>query len=297
MMTYLFLFFVCFMFDCSKSKEIYICDNCDVVLGGLAPIHDSIEGHGRNVRCGNSFREHAMPRVEAMLFAIDKINNDSKILKNIKLGIRILDTCGIPSIGTDSAKKFIDLRCKESTKASYVAGVVGPMYSTVTIDVAKFLTPWSIPLVSPAATSVKLGNVFDYSMFARTVPSDTYQNRVVVDILKHLGWTLVSTIVSEEFSGEGLKEFRKRASDKQICNFREFELSGRNHKQGQENMRFVEIMCEILLHTDSNVIVLLTNDQDTTELLKAKQRVQSSSGIFSILYNIFRITTGKIYQS
>ena len=92
----------------------YVCDNCDVVLGGLAPIHDSIETNGRNVRCGTSFREHAMPRVEAMLFAIDKVNNDSKILKDIKLGIRILDTCGIPSVGTDSAKKFIDLRCESA---------------------------------------------------------------------------------------------------------------------------------------------------------------------------------------
>ena len=76
----------------------------------------------------------------------------------MKLGIRILDTCGIPSVGTDNAKKFIDLQCENRVKKSYVAGVIGPMYSTVTIDVAKFLTPWNIPLISPAATSVKLGD-------------------------------------------------------------------------------------------------------------------------------------------
>ena len=220
-----------------------------------------------------------------MLFAIDRINNDSNVLKNVKLGIRILDTCGIPSVGTDSAKKFIDLQCENRVRKSYVAGVIGPMYSTVTIDVAKFLTPWNIPLISPAATSVKLGDKVDYSMFARTVPSDTFQNRVVVDILSNLHWTLVSTIVSEEFSGDGLKEFKKMATEKGICSFREFELSGRNTKNGIENKRFQEIICEILLHTDSNVIVLLTNDEDTTEVLKAKHLIQSGSGKFYFFHN------------
>ena len=202
-----FIFCTFILYSSMRASEILVCDDCDVILGGLAPVHNSVEDNGNNVKCHHSFREHAMPRVEAMLFAIDRINNDSNVLKNVKLGIRILDTCGIPSVGTDSAKKFIDLQCENRVSKSYVAGVIGPMYSTVTIDVAKFLTPWNIPLISPAATSVKLGDKVDYSMFARTVPSDTFQNRVVVDILSHLHWTLVSTIVSEEFSGDGLKEF------------------------------------------------------------------------------------------
>ena len=279
-MVLLTLVYVFVLITCSLANEILVCDNCDVILGGLAPIHNSIKGNGSIVQCDTSFKEHAMPRVEAMLFAIDKINNDTQILKNIKLGIQILDTCGIPSVGTDKAKNFIDLQCEDVEKTSYVAGVVGPMYSTVTIDVAKFLTPWSIPLISPAATSVKLGNRNDYSIFARTVPSDTYQNRVVVDLLNHFRWTLVSTIVSEEFSGDGLKEFKEMAKKMDICSSKNLELPGRSKQNSQGNRIFLKYICEILLNTDSNILVLLTNDQDTIEVLKAKHMIQSSSGMF-----------------
>ena len=294
-MLYIYLLCLCFVSVKTQNNEIYYCDNCTIILGALAPIHegeDYNEKGGNHVKCSHSIKEHAVPRVEAMLFAIDEINKDTNLLKDVKLGIHIVDTCGIPSIGTNRAKQFIDIKCEDNlrTEKAYVAGVVGAMYSSVSIDVAKFLTPWKLPQISPASTSAKLEDKYGFPMFARTVPSDVHQNRVILDILKGLDWTLISTIVSNEFTGEGLKKFKHRAHERGICDFKDFELPVEHwtnkYLPGKDDTYFTKIICQILLHTDSNVVVFLTNDQDTIKILKAKHQVQS--GMPKISWYIIR---------
>ena len=283
-MRYIYLLYLCIVSVKPQNDEIYYCNNCTIILGALASVHEGVEYNengGKHVKCSQVIKEHSVARVEAMLFAVDEINKDTNLLKDVKLGIHIVDTCGIPSIGTNRSKQFIDIKCEENlrTKEAYVAGVVGAMYSSVSIDVAKFLTPWNIPQISPASTSAKLGDKYGFPMFARTVPSDTYQNRVIVDILQDLNWTLISTIVSNEFTGEGLKKFKERAHERGICDYKDFELPvdhwTNKYLPGKDDKYFTKIMCQILLHTDSNVVVLLTNDQDTIKVLKAKHQIQS----------------------
>ena len=289
------LMYWCIFSTNSENNEIYYCENCDIIIGALAPIHNRIENPSswqKHVNCGKTIREHAIPRVEAMLYAIDTINSAIDLLPGVKLGLHVLDTCGIPNVGTNEAKKFIDITCKDKLKGNtpYVAGVVGAMYSSVSIDVAKFLTPWHIPLISPASTSAKLNDKVGFPLFARTVPSDTYQNRVIVDILERLDWKLITTIVSEEFSGQGLADFRDMAQKRGICNFLSETLPSKQYKKEKADNHIVKIICKILLHTDSNVIVLLTNDDDTISILNAKHRVQSSSSFSgSISFSIVSV--------
>ena len=250
----------------SNKNELEYCNGCDIMLGALVPIQ-----HGSNGKCNGSLRDHAIPRVEALLFAIDKQNKKPE--RGIKVGIRIIDTCGIPNVGTNKAKKFIDIGCQSGSgdDKPKIRGVVGAMYSSVSIDVAKFLQPWHVPLVSPASTSAKLNDTVGFKLFARTVPSDTYQYRVIVDILKRLNWTLITTIVSEEFSE---KAFDEMAKTNNICNFRSEKLLTSNQ---QKDNQFLSAVCHILHDTDSNVTVLLTNDQDTIGILDSIRRVQLSS--------------------
>ena len=247
----------------SNKNELEYCNGCNIMLGALVPIH-----HGSGGKCNGSLREHAIPRVEALLFAIDKENKKL----GSKVGIRILDTCGIQNVGTNKAKKFIDIGCQRGSgdDKRKVRGVVGAMYSKVSIDVAKFLQPWHVPMVSPASTSAKLNDTVGFKLFARTVPSDTYQYRVIVDILKRLNWTLITTIVSEEFSENA---FHEMAQNNSICNFRTEKLLTSNE---QKDNRFLSAVCHILHETDSNVTVLLTNDQDTIGILDSIRRVKLS---------------------
>lgn len=62
----------------------------DLVLGGLFPVHE--KGSGME-ECGRVNEDRGIQRLEAMLFAIDRINSDNALLPGISLGVHILDTC------------------------------------------------------------------------------------------------------------------------------------------------------------------------------------------------------------
>lgn len=60
------------------------------MLGGLFPVHE--KGAGME-ECGRVNEDRGIQRLEAMLFAIDRINMDSTVLPGVSLGVHILDTC------------------------------------------------------------------------------------------------------------------------------------------------------------------------------------------------------------
>ena len=71
-----------------KDQAIILHGN--ITLGGLFPMHEM--GIGGDV-CGAIKEEKGIQRVEAMLYALDLINKDNKLLRGVTLGCHILDTC------------------------------------------------------------------------------------------------------------------------------------------------------------------------------------------------------------
>lgn len=68
----------------------------DVIIGGLIPVHFSpnFAPHPGNSSCRGDFHLRGYKGVEAMLYAVELINNDSTLLPNVTLGVDIKDTCG-----------------------------------------------------------------------------------------------------------------------------------------------------------------------------------------------------------
>lgn len=68
----------------------------DVVIGGLIPVHFSpnFAPHPGNSSCRGDFHLRGFKGVEAMLYAVELINNDTALLPNVTLGVDIKDTCG-----------------------------------------------------------------------------------------------------------------------------------------------------------------------------------------------------------
>lgn len=61
----------------------------DIMLGGLFPIHEA----GRNTsQCGKIKADQGVQRMVAMLFTLESINQNPRLLPNIKLGAQILDS-------------------------------------------------------------------------------------------------------------------------------------------------------------------------------------------------------------
>lgn len=75
----------------------------DVILGGLMMVHSRSE----TMMCGPIMPQGGIQALEAMLYTLDKINEDSVLLPNITIGAHILDDCDRDSYGLEMAVDFI----------------------------------------------------------------------------------------------------------------------------------------------------------------------------------------------
>ena len=198
----------------------------DFVIGGLFPVH-SEDAASAGGKCGEIRSEQL---VEAMLFALDTINADPQLLRGIKLGYDIRDTCYSENLGLDEALDLIvsgEKLTVESCTTSFgvnesetvaTVGIVGATASRVSIPVAALGRLFQMPQVSYASSSPVLSNRDRYSYFYRTIPPDNIQAKVMVDIMLWFNWTHISTVYSNDAYGQpGIAELQKLAEINEIC--------------------------------------------------------------------------------
>lgn len=78
----------------------------DVILGGIFPMHEHHSAN-RDYPCGAIKEEKGIQRLEAMLFAIDQINRDDKLLPNITLGTVVIDSCSSDTYALEQSMEFV----------------------------------------------------------------------------------------------------------------------------------------------------------------------------------------------
>jgi len=119
----------------------------DIVLGGLFPVHSKDTASG----CGDVQKDRGIQRLEAMLFAVDRINRDRSLLPGIQLGAHVLDTCSHETYALDRSLEYVRaslnvfdpamFRCNDKSNPDIinqpdpVVGVVGGSYSSVSTQV------------------------------------------------------------------------------------------------------------------------------------------------------------------
>uniref|UniRef100_A0A1X7V223 G-protein coupled receptors family 3 profile domain-containing protein n=1 Tax=Amphimedon queenslandica TaxID=400682 RepID=A0A1X7V223_AMPQE len=196
----------------------------DIVIGGLAYVHESANG-----KCLETILQHNhVESLEALLYAIDVINSDPNILPNLTLGYDIRDTCGSENVGLDEAIDIIYSNGQieiESCSAEFdndtqtpVSAVIGAINSPVTISVAGLFRYFKIPQVSFSSTSTLLNNRESYPYFFRTIPGDNHQVQAMIDLILHFKWDHVSTLYSSNRYGQpAINAFHKLANEKGIC--------------------------------------------------------------------------------
>ncbi|KAK2912391.1 hypothetical protein Q8A73_006504 [Channa argus] len=82
-----------------------------------------------------------------------------------------------------------------------VIGIVGDSSSTRCIAISSVLGLYKVPMVSYFATCSCLSDRQKFPSFFRTIPSDTFQVRAVIQILKHFGWTWAGLLISDDDYG------------------------------------------------------------------------------------------------
>ena len=150
-----------------------------------------------------------------MLFSLNEINKNEHILPGIKLGTKIYDTCRSQTIGSDGAKEVIKYTLREDNNTAPLSGVVEPFRSDVSVAVANLLRVFDILQISYGSATPILSDKDLYGYFFHTVPSNSYQGKAMVDVVRYFGWSYVMTVYSPGQYGEkGMVKFYEEARER-----------------------------------------------------------------------------------
>ncbi|KAM4742034.1 extracellular calcium-sensing receptor-like [Anableps anableps] len=185
----------------------------DLMLGGLFQVHffsvfpdQSFTAEPQQLTC-HSFDLLGFRQAQTMAFAIDEINKDSQLLPNVTLGYSLYDNCLTLGVGFRAALALISgqeehIILNETCEGTPpVLGVVGDSSSTRTIAISTVLGLYRVPMVSYFATCACLSDRQKFPSFFRTIPSDAFQVRAMIQILKHFGWTWAGLLISDDDYG------------------------------------------------------------------------------------------------
>uniref|UniRef100_A0A8D3BRJ6 Olfactory receptor C family, u1 n=1 Tax=Scophthalmus maximus TaxID=52904 RepID=A0A8D3BRJ6_SCOMX len=207
------------------SDSLALQSDGDVVIGGVFPLHyvapepqHSYSTKPQLIPC-SGFDHRAFRWMMTMVFAVEEINRDSSLLPGVTLGYRIIDSCDNVHTSLQALYPLIK-RINGSTQSetlpsclasSPVPAVIGLASSSPTRAVAHTLGAFNIPLVSYFATCTCLTDKHMYPSFLRTVPSDLFQVRGLVQLVTFLGWLWVGTIgTTDDYSHYGIQAFSKQ---------------------------------------------------------------------------------------
>ncbi|KAM3615587.1 uncharacterized protein V6R79_004429 [Siganus canaliculatus] len=185
----------------------------DVVLGGLFKINFfsanpdlSFTSEPQHPAC-EGFDVLGFRQAQTMAFAIDEINRNDNLLSNVTLGYSLYDNCGKLGTGFRAALSLIsgqeeqfvfDETCEGTPP---VLGIVGDSSSTRSIAISSIFGLYRVPMVSYFATCSCLSDRQKFPSFFRTIPSDAFQVRAMIQILKHFGWTWTGLLISDDDYG------------------------------------------------------------------------------------------------
>uniref|UniRef100_A0AAY4DPG1 G-protein coupled receptors family 3 profile domain-containing protein n=1 Tax=Denticeps clupeoides TaxID=299321 RepID=A0AAY4DPG1_9TELE len=203
---------------------------------------------------------HIYRFLNTMAFAVDEINRNPNLLPSVTLGYRIYDNCVKLGVAFRAAMALIsgtemsysNLNCSGSPP---VLGIVGDPGSTHSIAISSVLGLFRMPMVSYFATCSCLSDRRRYPFFFRTIPSDAFQVRAMMQILKRFDWTWVGLIVSNDDYGlHAAQSFQQDISGFGGC-VAFFEILPKDN-----DLKEIRRIMDVIQHSVSRVIVVISTE-------------------------------------
>ncbi|XP_058243159.1 extracellular calcium-sensing receptor-like [Hemibagrus wyckioides] len=251
----------------------------DVILGGLFPLHyvapepDYVFTDRPQVKSCSSFDLRAFRWVQTMVFAIEEINRNPRLLPGVMLGYRILDSCDHVHTSLQSAFSLVNGSFTSQTESSAIRSVpclskapvpaiIGLASSSPTRAVAQTFGPFQIPMISYFATCTCLSDKNVYPTFLRTVPSDVFQVQALVQLMAHFNWRWVGTIGTEDdYSRYGIQAFTEQLEEWGGC------VAFHRTIPDSPTPKQISVIIDALVASMARVIVVFASEVQLLELL------------------------------
>ena len=237
----------------------------DFILGGLFPITRYTSGSSRLLD---------FEMLEAMLFAVDRINNDMNLLPNLTIGYDVRDSHNEYTYGLYEAFDLV-FELAESRIPNYsILGIVGPAYIDISYPVATLVGIFQIPVISYASSDAALSNTDLYKNFFRTIPSDNLQVNAMVDLVSHFEWEYVSVIFNNiDYGISASNAFINDVAQHNICLDAKIEIP----PSGAEfNQTVVKAAIRTLLNSTASVVVVFADEGTVLALFEELNKTNST---------------------
>ncbi|XP_043926756.1 extracellular calcium-sensing receptor-like [Protopterus annectens] len=158
-----------------------------------------------------------------MVFAIEELNQNPKILPNITLGFKIFDSCysefralrGTFLMLSGGIKEIPNYRCQTDQPLS---GIVGDAQAKTSLPMARVLGLYGYPQISHGSAVAVLSNKQQFPSFLRTMTNDNFQYPVLTHLITHFSWTWIGIIASDnEYGLLGSQNLKTSLSLREVC--------------------------------------------------------------------------------
>ncbi|OCT59486.1 hypothetical protein XELAEV_18000908mg [Xenopus laevis] len=231
--------------------------------------------------------------MQALIFAVEEINDHPELLPNITLGFQVFDTCfnlrkaahGTLSMLSGGNETTANYHCN---KLSPLACIIGDSGSSVSIIMAQILGLNRYPQISYFATSPILNNRNLFPSFFRTIPSDEFQMKGLAQLVSHFGWSWVGLLVTDNDYGQfGLQMIKQEIINNGACvAFAENILTGQPNRNAP---RIVQVIREstakvvVVLDAESSFVIVLEEllRQNVTGIMWVASEAWATSAVHS----------------
>uniref|UniRef100_A0A3B4E195 G-protein coupled receptors family 3 profile domain-containing protein n=1 Tax=Pygocentrus nattereri TaxID=42514 RepID=A0A3B4E195_PYGNA len=181
------------------------------------------------------------------------------ILSEVSLGYKIYNNCGSMDI-LRSAMAMVSSHESSTTTAKCtsqtIQAIIGHSGSTPTMVLY-------VKQISHFATCACLSNRKEFPSFFRTIPSDYYQSRALVQLVKHFGWTWVGAISNaNDYGLNGIAMFITAAHEEGVCI--EYSAAFESTSPYHDILRIVDI----IKHSTSKVIMAFMSHREIKVLVE-----------------------------
>ncbi|XP_043853431.1 taste receptor type 1 member 2 isoform X2 [Dromiciops gliroides] len=247
----------------------------DYLLGGLFTLHANVKGtthlnYMQVPQCKDyEVKVLGYNLMQAMRFAVEEINNDSRLLPGLLLGYEMVDVCyvtnNIQPILYFLAKEDFNLPIQQdySSYVPRVVAVIGPDTSESVVTVSNLLSLFLLPQISYSAISNELQDTSRYPALFRTIPRGDHQVEAMVQLLVHFSWNWVIIIMSsDDYGRENGQLLNEKLAGHEICIAFQESLPvplGNRTIMPQEKKK-LEIIVEKIRNSTAKVVVVLSLD-------------------------------------
>ncbi|XP_051846898.1 vomeronasal type-2 receptor 26-like [Antechinus flavipes] len=211
-------------------------------------------------------------QVLALMFAVEEINRDLRLLPNTTLGFHIYNTYHSDSRTMESSLRWLsgqgqtipNFSCERQDKA---IAVIGGATSALSVQMGTLLELYRFPQISYGPFDSALSDKSQFPSLYQLAHQDSSLHLGIVQLLLHFGWTWVGLVVTDDLRGEKFlwdmgEEMRRHKAC--VAFTEKIPVSERRHAESQ-----VDFMPRIL--GSSAKVIVIHGDTDSLMILRYSQ--------------------------